>query len=125
MPFLRLICLYFYLASLHYVSNQGASCLAQRFGFFCIFETNVFTTPASSASRIRNSSILVVLSSLSCTYISVIASNAYVKVCVLLCIFHLFMLSTYSLVLSFPIHSYLTVYIAGWRGISLDVGGSG
>ena len=125
LPFLRLICLYLYLASLHDVSNHGASCLAQRFGFFCIFETNVFTTPASSASRIRNSSILVVLSSLLCTYCSVIASNAYVKVGVLLCIFHLVMLSTYSLVLSFPIHSYLTVSTAGRRGISLVTGRSG
>ena len=81
-------------------------------------------TPAFLASSIRYSSSFLVLKSLSCLYVTVMASNGLMKLGLLLCVFHLLILSIYSVVLSPPIHSYLSYWTAGIFDGSLREAGS-
>ena len=107
-PCARFNRLYFYRASLHASLNHGAMCFAHLFGLRQIFMGCALITPAFFASLIKNSSILLVLTLLSWLNQDVIVLNSYVKRAMLLCIFHFLILSIYSFVLSFPIHSYLS-----------------
>jgi hypothetical protein len=63
-PSLRFVCLYYLFFCLQSSLNQGARCLDQRFGFFWVRSLVLFITPANYASAIKNSSTLLVRSSL-------------------------------------------------------------
>ena len=79
---------------LHVSSNHGVRCLAHRFGFrfWCACFIWLFITPAVYASAIRNSSTLVVRSSLSSLYALVILLNAAANASVDVCAFQIFAL---------------------------------
>ena len=121
-PCVRFNCLYFYLVSLHYSSNHGARCLVHLFGFFWSLSLIVFITPACCASLIINSSTLLVLISLSWLYYTMILLNSALNLSWLLCSFHLYILSMYNFVSSFPIHSYLSVCFTGGPGFTVGSG---
>ena len=112
-PCIRFVALYSRRASLHNVLNQGARCLAQRFGFLYCLVYIALTTPAAMASSMRNSSTRFVLVSLSSVNLSEIALNLAANWSVEVCAFHVFALRIYSVVSSPPIHVYLVLLFAG------------
>ena len=116
-PCIRFFALYSRRASLHNVLNQGARCLAQRFGFLYCLVYIALTTPTAMASSIRNSSTRYVRVSLSSWHLSDIAVNFAANWSVEVCAFHVFALRIYSVVSSPPIHIYLVLLLTGgvWR----------
>ena len=133
LPFFFTASLYLVRALWHAVSNHGAKCFAHLFGFFAVRFCDTFTTPASVASRSRNSSILLERSSFCFPYLFATASNAALNAGVDVCAFHLVALLPYSLRHSPSTHLYdslLTyefffvadVVFLGWPTLSSAVG---
>jgi hypothetical protein len=71
-------------------------CFSHLLGFFYFLFFVLFITPAILPSAIKNSSILVVLSSFSSLYYSVIVLNLAANVSVDVCASHFFALLMYS-----------------------------
>ncbi len=127
-PCWRFCALYVLRASLHNVLNQGARCLAQRFGFLYCLVYIALTTPPAMASSIRNSSTRYVRVSLSSWNWSEIVLNFAANWAVEVCAFQVLALRIYSVVSSPPIQVYLVLLFTGgvwrsscvsWRGPAL------
>ena len=96
-PFCLTAARYFARAILHLASYHGARCFAHLLGFLGLRVVYAVMTPAFSASRSRNSSILVVQVLLSTANSVAMALKAEVNVCVDVCASHRAALLLYSL----------------------------
>jgi hypothetical protein len=104
LPCLLFVFLYVALASLQDSSNHGARCLAHLFGLMLILRVLLWITPIFLASRMRNSSILLVRRSLSCLNVSEIVLNYFANIVVDVCACQICALLLYSATQSPWIH---------------------
>ena len=130
LPCLLFVFLYVALASLQDSSNHGARCFAHLFGFMLILRVLLLITPIFFASRIRNSSILLVRRSLSCLNVSDIVLNCFANMAVDVCAFQSFALLLYSATQSPYIHwwsswLFISSSVVSAGGVELFGGGDG